>query len=219
MQRPLRSTPHKTLRDHEVCSLPILLTQREETEPCRVSPYELKSLLRDEPMRRAAQEATLEADERMSLTIENFIRCESDYTHSEIRRETEEALQLPESVNDCALDDPDMFTLKSHLIRKVTPLSLINVLQSKHPKLNITEHLVEIPNKNTKLNPRYSCSIEALGSTLRLRAESFESNKKLARHVAAQRFLKVLFPQGHIYTWNKVSQLVTTMKEPLAHLQ
>ncbi|TNV80351.1 hypothetical protein FGO68_gene6112 [Halteria grandinella] len=173
--------------------------------------------MQGEPLR-VSNPIELTVEERLSLTIENFMhqQTESDYTHSEVRRETEEA------VVDCALDDPEMLTTKSHLIKKVTPLSLINVLQAKHPKLNITERLMEIPQRagsgSVKINPKFSCVIETLGSSQTLKAESVEANKKQARHVAAQRFLKMLFPQAHIYTWNKVSQLVTTMKEPLAHL-
>ena len=45
-------------------------------------------------------------------------------------------------------------------------------------------------------------------------AYAIESNKQKARHVAAQRFLKKLYPSSH-YTWKKCTLLITTLKEPL----
>ena len=49
----------------------------------------------------------------------------------------------PSEVTDCALDDPELFTTKRHLLMKTTPLSLVNQLQSKHKNLNITETIVQ----------------------------------------------------------------------------
>ena len=112
-----------------------------------------------------------------------------------------------------------MFTSKKHLLAKTTPLSLINVLQAKHRNLLITETLAEdtshLPSgaARSNSNPMYIATIQ-MGAKPFIKAIALESSKQKARHVAAQKFLKALFPQP-CYTWNKVSNLITTVKDPL----
>lgn len=59
----------------------------------------------------------------------------------------QEQLQQQSSGNlgddDCEIDDPELLTNKKHLMSKVTPIGLINVLQAKHKELGITERLSE----------------------------------------------------------------------------
>jgi hypothetical protein len=118
---------------------------------------------------------------------------------------------------DCEIDDIELLISKKHLMVKATPLSLVNVLQSKYPKLNITEQLVEdgkdIPGARHN-NPNFICTVK-MNSMPQYVGVSLEPNKQRARHVAAQRFLKSLFASNS-FTWNKICHLIITLKEPLA---
>ena len=60
---------------------------------------------------------------------------------------------------DCEIDDILLLTTKKHLMSKHTPLSLVNILQSKHKALNIIESLEEDKTRFTKLNLNFRAEI------------------------------------------------------------
>ena len=71
---------------------------------------------------------------------------------------------------------------------KVTPLTLVNVLQSKHKELKITEVMTEASNQVPGARPvisRYTVTIQ-VGAMPQLVAQATETSKQRARHVAAQ---------------------------------
>ncbi|CDW88214.1 UNKNOWN [Stylonychia lemnae] len=113
-------------------------------------------------------------------------------------------------VYDCKLDDPQLMTGKKHLCEKYTPLTVIKALEGKHKKLSFQEAVAESKDLKKNVNV-YTCTFQLKGYD-RVGTHT-DFNKNRARQMAAQKFLKALFPTD--FTWKAVERLVQSSKEPL----
>ena len=114
---------------------------------------------------------------------------------------------------DAEIDDIELTTTKRHLCNKFQPVSVIHALQGKHKKLSFQESTSE-----TK-DPIKNCPIFKFTWFLKgydIVGEHSDPSKQKAKTIAAQRFLKALFPKG--YTWNQLQKHMMTFKEPLQYI-
>ena len=119
----------------------------------------------------------------------------------------------PSSAKDADLDDPELMFAKKHLCTKYTPLTVVKSLEAKHKELSFQE-IIDESKDHSKNQNVYTITFGIKGFDVAAKASDY--NKQRARHIAAQRFLKALFPKT--YTWNKVIQVLTSLKEPLRHI-
>jgi len=120
---------------------------------------------------------------------------------------------VDENVTDCEIDDPELTSSKKHLMQRATPLSLVDILRNKYKHFNIIETMRD----DNRPNPMFVVTITLKNppeGCRPLQGVSYEPNKQRARHMAAQSFLKAMYPSSATYTWTKVVQLITTHKDP-----
>jgi len=105
----------------------------------------------------------------------------------------------PSLARDAELDDPELMFAKKHLCTKFTPLAVVKNLEAKHKELSFQE-IFDESKDHAKNQTVYTITFGIKGFNVSGQASDY--NKQRARHIAAQRFLKALFPKT--YTWNKV---------------
>ncbi|CDW87208.1 UNKNOWN [Stylonychia lemnae] len=140
---------------------------------------------------------------------ENQLSYSNEDSQSSSNMENIDSLSQPDG-DDTEIDDPELMQSKKHLCQKFTPLTVVKSLEGKHKNLNFQEHLSESKDTLKNMNV-YTIIFSIRGYEFEGRATDY--NKQRARQVAAQRFLKSLFPKT--FTWKRVILHLTQLKEPL----
>lgn len=160
-------------------------------------------------------------EESKSLTLDKLIEFTEHRRQSKEELAmiyTEQQIQKFMAGTDAPIDDKCIMAAdKTHLVKKQSPISLLNTLRQKEHNNFIIEEK-SIQKKEALLgNSQHPWYTRVLVNGAMV-GEGIDTNKKMSVHFAALNMLKNIFPKGK--TWNEAVEFITSKQNqrPLQEL-